>query len=111
MNPLLPSCFDGPGQTYSAGDDDSDEESKEPISALPKHLKEVDLLVLEQLIQRVETLYVKLKSKHDPRFAEMFQVDEMVDQVQAELEQGGDSLSKFLKHSNQQAKIIVSLMS
>ena len=47
MNPLLPSCFDGPGHTYSAGDDNSDEESKEPISALPKHLKEVDILVLE----------------------------------------------------------------
>jgi hypothetical protein len=47
MNPLLPSCFDVPGQTYSAENDDSDEESKEPISALPKHLKDVDLLVLE----------------------------------------------------------------
>jgi len=47
MNPLLPSCFGGSGQTYSAGDDDSDEESKEPNLALPKHLKEVDPLVLE----------------------------------------------------------------
>jgi hypothetical protein len=44
MNPLLPSCFGSSGQTYSAGDDDSDEESKEePISTLPKHLKEVNL--------------------------------------------------------------------
>jgi len=42
MNPLLPSCFGGSGQTYSVGDNDSDEESKEPTSALPKHLKEVD---------------------------------------------------------------------
>jgi len=37
----------------------------------------------------------------------MFQVDEMIDEMQAELLKGQDELSKFLKHSNQQSNIIV----
>jgi len=34
----------------------------------------------------------------------------MIDEMEAELEKGEDGLSKFLKHSNQQSKIIVRVL-
>ena len=60
MNPHLPSCFGTSGQTYQGGEDSEEEEQKAGVK--PKTLKEVDLQVKDQLIQKVESVYAALKA-------------------------------------------------
>ena len=71
-------------------------------------LKDIDDLIKETLILKINKAYDSLKVKYGqlPETEALFQVDEMVeDFVKLRQEQG---VSEFFKHSNQQNQIIVS---
>lgn len=72
-------------------------------------MNQIDVQRKENLICKIEQAYAKLKQVHGQgRFAPLFQVDEMIDEVEQIMALDTNKQhSEFLKHSNQQANIIV----
>ena len=66
----------------------------------------VDFSVKEALVEKVEAIYARLKEEAGPRHSQLFQVDETIDKMLSDAQEGG--LPESLKHANQQHKIIVS---
>lgn len=110
MNPQVTTTFKSyMTATYQEGGAGAEEEQDKR----DLQLKDVDEHVLADIAGKIEKLYAKLKEENkDTKFASLFQVDEARDEVERQLKELGEDgkFSPFLKHSNQQHKIIVTFI-